>query len=357
MAKLQSILISAALACAVLFTTTACESLYDNELDCSTKIRFEFRKHRQALQSVSGSAADVFASTVGSVHLFVYDAESGELVLEQFENTANLKTESELHIGSGTERCYLPVNLGAGTYRIVAWCGLDENDRNNAFSLREGTATRSEDRYDECSVLLSDGQPVHTEKYESVYHGSAENITVPPDGSTLVPVTLTKDNNDIAVWVQHTSAVFSPEDYEVVYTDANGSMRFEDNTMTRNDRLEYRPYTTSLLASSTEYNGSLVEAGALVAHISTSRLMAAHRNDARLEVRNREGETVFSIPFIQYLLEMQTFTSDGQYYLDCEDSYNCSFYLSGESGLWTPAMIIINNWVRVPDQSGSIGGE
>ena len=110
------------------------------------------------------------------------------------------------------------------------------------------------------------------------------------------------------------------------------------------------------MTSSTEYNGSLVEAGALVAHISTARLMAAHQKDARLEVRNREGNTVFSIPFIQYLLEMQTFTSDGQYYLDCEDTYQCSFYLTGENGLWMPARIIINNWVRVPDQTGSISG-
>lgn len=338
----------------LLMATTSCELIYEGESDCSTKIKFEFRKHRQALQATGGRAADVFASTVGSVHLFIYDAESGELVSEQFVETDRLKTETELNIGTGSERCYLQLDLEPGTYRFVAWCGLDGNDRNNAFSLTGGTSRSG--GYAECRVTLADGQPVHREKYEAVYHGAIDNISVRRDGS-VIPIELTKDTNDIAVWIQHTTEVFAQGDYEVVYTDANGYMKFEDNTLTRDDRLEYHPHATSLLTSSTEYNGYPVEAGALVAHISTSRLMAAHKGDARLEVRNRKGDTVFSIPFIQYLLEMQTFTSDGQYYLDCEDSYNCSFYLAGDGGMWTPAMIIINNWVRVPDQSDSIGGE
>lgn len=340
----------------ILFATASCDSIYDNELDCSTKIKFVFQKHRQALQSVNGKVANVFDTTVETVHLFIYDAESGELVFEQFTTTNHLKTESELNIGTGSERCYLPVNLEAGDYHIVAWCGLHEDDQSNAFMLHE-EGTRS--GYAACSVKRSEqtGQPVHEEKYEGLYQGMVARVSVNDNGTTIIPVELTKNTNDIAVWVQHASMTFAEGDYEVVYTDANGTMNFEDNRlMQEEDVLEYRPYATSLLTSSTEYNGSLVEAGALVAHISTARLMAAHQKDARLEVRNREGNTVFSIPFIQYLLEMQTFTSDGQYYLDCEDTYQCSFYLTGENGLWTPARIIINNWVRVPDQIGSISG-
>ena len=134
-------------------------------------------------------------------------------------------------------------------------------------------------------------------------------------------------------------------------------MKFDSNDVTKENTLQDLPHTSSLLNVDSEYNGSTVKAGALIAHISTSRLMAGHSEDARLEVRNKEGKTVFSIPFIQYVTEMQPFTKDYQYYLDCEDTYNCSFYLSGENELWTPYCIIINNWVKVPDQSDSIGGE
>lgn len=340
----------------MLCAAVSCERIFDDEQDCSPTIKFEFRKHRQALQSVNGKPADVFGATVESVHLFVYDAQSGQLVLEEFADAGRLRSEASLGIGPGSDKCCLPVGLEPGTYRLVVWCGLDETDQNNAFAL--GSAARAAGDYEWCSVKRSDsdGQPVADAKYDAIYHGAIAEVTVKGAGE-VIPVELTKDTNEIAVWVQHTTALFDQGDYEVVYTDANGTMRFDDNTVVGNERLEYRPYNTSMLTAETEYNGSLVEAGALVAHLSTARLVATHQDDARLEVRNRDGATVFSIPFIKYLLEMQTFTSDRQYYLDCEDTYNCSFYLSGDGDRWMPAMIIINNWVKVPDQSGSIGGE
>ena len=351
--------------CAILFSfllgASSCDDsfIYEDEKDCSTKVQFVFKKHRQVFHSLADKEQDVFSSTVGSVHLFVYDSETGDLVFEKTEKTDNLSTASELGLGSATDRCFMSVNIKPGTYRFVAWCGLDENDTNNAFYLTETRAGTN--RYSECRLKLSEatGMPVNHEKYDGLYHGvvhSAE-VSVHQNGTQVIPVELTKNTNDIAVWVQHTSAMFDNGDYEVVYTDANGSLKFEDNSVSRNDRLEFHPHTTSILTAQTEYNGALVEAGAMVAHLSTSRLMEAHKDDARLEVRDRDGNTVFSIPFIQYVLQMQTFTSDAQYYLDCEDTYNCSFYLTGgteQGGVWSPAMIIINNWVMVPQQNGEL---
>lgn len=370
MRKLQYILLKSLVFSSVLFAAVSCERIFEGEQDCSTdstKIKFEFRKHRQALQSVNGRVADVFDSEVASVHLFVYNAESGQLVFEKFERTENLKTEAEMNIGTGSDKCYMPVDLEPGTYKLVVWCGLDENDQSNAFELDK--TTRGTEEYEACNVKLTENPavPVHDGKFDALFHGKVDNVTLTEPGE-VIPLQLTKNTNDIAVWVQHLSASFGSGEYEVVYTDANGSMKFEDNTLAGNEKLEYHAHTTSILSTETEYNGDLVQAGALVAHISTSRLSAAHKEDAKLEVRNRSGETVFSIPFIKYLLEMQTFTSDGQYYLDCEDTYYCSFYLSGggnsggggddeddEGERWFPARIIINNWVRVPDQTDSVG--
>lgn len=364
MFNIKSFLLSIAIIGSI-FGLSSCNDsfIFEGEGDCasSTSVQFVFKKHRQALHSVPGRESDAFYSTVSSVHLFVFDETTDELVFEKIEKTENLKSAAELGYGTGTDRCYLPLDLKPGKYRMVAWCGLDESDHNNAFNLTDGSRAL---RYKECSVKF-DGdmsRPVSHEKYESIYHGSLGSVEITANNgeNRVFPIALTKDNNDIAVYVQHTSASFAEGDYTVVYTDANGSMHFDDNSLTSTDKLEYHPHSTSILTSSTEYNGDKVEPGALVAHISTSRLMNANKNDARLEVRDREGRTVFSIPFIQYLLEMQTFTSDGQYYLDCEDTYNCSFYLSGDNGkdesgeYWVPARIIINNWVKVPDQNENV---
>lgn len=354
MTKLKSISI-AALLFTFLLATTSCDNLvYEDEGDCTPKVQFVFKKHRQALNAIEGRASDVFYSTVGSVHLFVYDAETGELVYDKHEKTENLKSAAELSIGSGADKCFMPVKLPKGKYRLVAWCGLNDDDNNNAFRLN---AVDTRTAYSACSVKLDEqtGRPVNAEKYESLYHGCVREveISVGPEGQ-IIPIELTKNTNEIAVWVQHTSQTFAEGDYEVVYTDANGTMKFEDNAVPEGERLEYHPYKTSLLTTTTEYNGAEMETGALVAHISTARLMEAHSNDARLEVRTKEGQTVFSIPFIKYVLQLQTFTNDGQYYLDCEDAYNCSFYLTGENGAWMPARIIINNWVVVPEQNSTM---
>lgn len=339
----------------IFLATTSCDDsfIFDGEGDCTPHVQFVFKKHRHALGQIPGRETDAFYSVVESVHLFIYDANTGELVFDKAEKTENLKSAIDLDLGDNSDRCYMPVDLAPGEYRMVAWCGFDENDSNNAFRL---TSQSAAERYSQCEVKLAQTNlPVHNEKYDAAYHGmKIVDINFDSDSQQIIPIELTKNTNDIAVWVQHASKTFSEGDYEVVYTDANGTMHFEDNSMLSRDRLEYHPHTTSLLTANTEYNGAEMETGALVAHLSTSRLMEAHKNDARLEVRAKDGQTVFSIPFIKYVLNLQTFTNNDQYYLDCEDTYNCSFYLTGESGTWMPARIIINNWVVVPSQNSDI---
>lgn len=336
---------------AILMGATSCDNnlVYEDAGDCTPKVQFVFKKHRQALHSISGREADAFYSSVESVHLFVYDAQTGQLVLDRTARTEELQSAAELNLGSSHDKCFMPVDLEPGKYNFIAWCGLDESDNNNAFHLTENS---SRGRYAECRVKLSEqsGQPLNVEKYDGLYHGTIEVEVTLEQESQIIPIELTKNTNDIAVWVQHATKSFSEGDYEVVYTDANGSMKFEDNTVNWERKLEYKAHTTSILSTSTEFNGEEMETGALVAHISTSRLMESHKDDARLEIRSKDGETVFSIPFVKFVLELQDLSKDNQYYLDCEDTYNCSFYLSGESGTWVPSHIIVNNWTKVPDQ-------
>lgn len=332
----------------LLFLTlaTACDNsfIFDSEGDCSTKVKFVFTKNRQALQSKYGVGPDAFSHTVESVHLFVFDDESGDLVLEKYESVDNL-----------IDGCMMPVDLENGQYTFVAWCGLDSNDENNAFELQHNY-TRADG--DGCRVkMTSDLEPVHDRKYDALYHGRVSKVTVNnADTDRIIELPVVKNTNDIAIWIQNPDASFSTEKFEVNYEDANGVIHFTDNSIVSEDeRLRYRPHTTSVLTTETEYNGDKVQSGALISHISVSRLMAHHSDDARIVVRDGEGREVFSVPFIKYVLQMQEFTDgeakDDQWYLDCEDTFHCSFYLAGAAdGTWVATRIIINNWVVVPKQ-------
>ena len=330
-----------------LFATSSCSDsfLFDDEGDCRMKVKFEFKRNREALQSKNGIGPDAFTNTVTSVHLFVLDANTGDLIFEKTEDAENL-----------IDGCIMPVDLEPGEYNFIAWCGLDSNDENNAFELQHNYVSRgAEDKL--VLKLGADNEPVHEAKYDAVYHGITKNFKVTYDNiGETVTVPVVKDTNDINVWIQHPYASFQEGDYTVSYEDANGEISFTDNSLMSEERkLVYKPYDTQLLQSNTEYNGEMMESGAMIAHLSVSRLMAGHSEDARIVIRNKNGVEVFAIPFIKFVLALQTFTKPGtnmddQWYLDCEDTYNCSFYFTGYDQTWTAFRIIVNNWVVVPGQ-------
>lgn len=343
--KVVSTISSAAMLLLFMLMTACSDSfIFDGEGDCSTNVKFVFTSNRQALQAPSGVGPDAFSASVSSVHLFVFDQETKELVTEKFASTGEL-----------TDGCMMPLVLPAGEYTLVAWCGLDSNDENNAFELQH-TYARGDN--DNCHVkMVSDYEPIHSQKYDALYHGRVSHVSISNEtiGKTIeLPVI--KNTNDIAIWIQNPDATFDNDEFSVSYEDANGVLHFEDNSIISEDnRLRYHPHTTSVLNTETEYNGDKVQSGALISHISVSRLLDSHKDDAKIVVRNREGKEVFTLPFIKYVLQMQTFTDgnkkNDQWYLDCEDTYHCSFYLAGEGdGTWLATRIIINNWVVVPTQ-------
>ena len=326
--------------------------IYENEGDCRTKVKFEFTKHRQALQTKDGVGPDAFASTVTSVHLFVLDAESGDLVFEKTENADNL-----------IDGCMMPVDLDPGEYTFIAWCGLDSNDENKSFELQHNYKSRGGD--DKLAIkMASESEPIHKAKYESVYHGISRNVKLDNNNvGSVVTVPVIKDTNDINVWIQHPYASLDKGEYYVVYEDANGEINFTDNSiMSEEKRLEYKAYDTQILQTNTQYNGEEMESGAMISHLSVSRLMANHAEDARIVIRNKNGTEVFAMPFIKYVLALQTFTQPGtdkdhQWYLDCEDTYDVSIFFTGYDQTWGDFRIIVNNWVYVPEQGWEFNGD
>ena len=83
---------------------------------------------------------------------------------------------------------------------------------------------------------------------------------------------------------------------------------------------------------------------AAVAEFTVGRLVLGHH--PRLTVTNQRGETIFSIPLIDYALLVKGYYNrdmDDQEYLDRQDEYNMVFFLD-ENDRWMNAYIYINSW-------------
>lgn len=321
---------------------TACNSIFDEEGDCTPYYFVRFVYDMNMLR------ADAFATQVGSVDLYVFEAGTGKYV-------THLSDKGEA-LASGSYR--MPLNLAPGKYEFIAWCGLADN--NGDFSVAQ-TVAQPEDLI--CTMARSQGADgAYSERnLHAVFHGTAEVELPDTEGEHTVTVFLTKDTNNINLSLQHTAGPLDPDRFEVTMTDENGLMA-HDNSLLADELITYRPWslrsgtldvTTRDEAAGTDGSSSSGngEAGFLIAELSTARLMANH--NPRITIMDKqEGKVVFSIPFVQWALMLRSANHANmgdQEYLDREDEYNLMVFLAdnaddGEKESWVAVSIYINGW-------------
>lgn len=325
----RTMILVAVLCCA------SCDSIYDDEGDCDPRYFVRFVYDMNMLY------ADAFAAQVGSVDLYVFDAETGEYVAHFAEKGTPLTT--------GSYR--MSLDLKAGKYDFIAWCGLADNEED--FALRNVIA-KPEDL--QCAMARSydEGVAYSSRNLHSLFHGSLTVELPDEEGDHIYTVKLTKDTNNINLSLNHAAGPLDPNRFEVTMTDENGLMAY-DNSLMADEPIEYRPWSlrggtldmgeVSALAEDEE-SGSR-EAGFLVAEISTARLIA-NRN-AQINIVDKEkGKTVFSIPLVKWALMLRSANHakmGEQEYLDREDEYNLMVFLADDNKEgWMAMYIVINGW-------------
>ena len=117
---------------------SACDSvIYDNEGDCTVTYRLKFRYDRNM------KWADAFANEVGSVNLYAFD-KNGTLVWQQSEHGEALAADGYS----------MRLDLPAGEYSLIAWCGL-KNDGATAESFSVPAATIGTTRPDDLTCTMA----------------------------------------------------------------------------------------------------------------------------------------------------------------------------------------------------------
>jgi len=339
-------LTAAVLCCAM----ASCGAVYEYEGDCSVTYRLNFRYERNM------SWADAFAREVGSVHLYAFDT-GGTLVWQQTERGDALAADDYA----------MTLDLPAGDYRLVAWCGL-ENDggRGESFSVPEARVGVT--RIEELQCRLNreyDGTAAWCgEKLQPLFHGLCD-VSLPADddgGEYDYTMDLTKDTNHVRVILQHLSGEdVNVKDFTFRIEEENGLMNY-DNRLLPDEMITYRAYDTK---SGTAWLGvddypemkkgrsaapaAVTSVSVAIADLSIARLVEGRKTF--LTVETVDGVTAACIPLTDYALLLKDGYDEvmsDQDYLDRQDEYTLTFFLD-EHEKWIGTSIIINSWKLVLD--------
>lgn len=338
-------------------STASCEDIFEDEGDCDVthRVKFVYDKNLKW--------ADAFPSEVKSVNLYVYDS-NGVFVKK--------------YLGRGEElsnpNYYITLDLPADDYRLVAWCGLEnEGAAEESFSVPEPVAGVSRIEELTCRLNAENTPPATLSRdndsedsgiYYSdkrlyfLYHGMLD-ITLEDnhDGKTYDHIiNLTKDTNHIRIILQELSndEGLNAEDYEISIESANGLLGF-NNELLGNATIKYTPWSqvSDVIGVGRIETGSgeIKYVKGLVADLSVSRMMASQLNDMVLTIRdaNSKENIIARVPIIQYALLSREYyeiayghVMDNQEFLDREDEFVMTFFLY--QNRWMDSYIDILQW-------------
>ncbi len=355
----HSLLLLAAVCCLV----SSCDNMvYDGEGDCSVPpvppatpatycVKFRYDKNLKW--------ADAFAHEVKSVHLYAFDME-GTLVWHRSERGDALAADDYA----------MTLDVPAGDYRLVAWCGLDnDGERAESFTVpevREGV-TRIEQL--KCSLNRmrdASGGAYSDGRLYPLFHGMRD-VKLPADdngGSYTYTMELTKDTNHIRVILQNLSGEeVRAEDFTYRIEEENGLMNY-DNKLLPDEIITYWPKLSAGSASlgfddypelgkrsqsaAAPQSRAVLVVNVAVADFFIGRLVPGRRTFLRInEARSGNNELVADISITDFALMLK----DGYYgddmtdedYLDRQDEYELVLFLD-ERRQWIGTSIIINSW-------------
>ena len=314
--------------------------LYEEEGDCSVHYRLKFRYDKNL------KWADAFANEVSSVHLYAFDP-SGVLAWRQ-EEQIDLSTADSYSMS---------LDLPAGDYRLLAWCGLrNDGKRDESFSVPEVSIGRTRIEEVQCALnrMYDEAGAYSDERLYRLFHGSMDvSLPTDEDGGTYdYTMPLTKNTNHIRIIMQHLSGEdVNKDDFTFRIDDENGLMA-HDNELMDDENITYRPWDIQNVEAGTDNDDRRAVSGmkGLVADFTVGRLIETHRDKMVLAITNSEGRTVARIPVIDYALmgkeyyeEEYNYPMDEREFLDRLDECVMTLFLD-ENQQWVACSIQILSW-------------
>lgn len=340
-ALIRNVAAKVCMASVCLLAMSSCDSwLYEEEGDCSVYYRLKFRYDKNL------KWADAFANEVSSVHLYAFDP-AGVLAWQKAER-----------IVQGTAEDYsMLLDLPAGDYRLIAWCGLrNDGEREESFSVPEARVGETRMEQIQCALNRErDEAGAYSEAHlYRLFHGTLD-VSLPANedgGSYDYTMYLTKNTNHVRVILHHLSGEdVKEEDFIFRIDDENGLMAY-DNELMPDENINYRPWDILSTEAGTDKDGTRAVSNVkgLAADFTVGRLIETHREKMMLTVTTKEGKTVARIPVIDYALmgkeyyeKEYSYPMDEREFLDRLDECVMTLFLD-ENLNWVSSVIQILSW-------------
>lgn len=307
------------------------------------------------LNSCSVINDDLDPCPEGVVLRFVYDynmefanafpAQVDCLTLLVFDQSGNyIKTITETSSVLADENWRMTIDLPSGkTYRFVAYGGLE--CEKSSFHFVDQPAVGS--NYSSLEVAMNDncidadpGVNLH-----ALFYGNLD-LTVPAGATTYTEgtVKMIRDTNSIRILLQNVDySPVNPDDFNFEITADNTLMGCDNAVIPTPEGITYSPWSVGQNSVGTDEDNDKVTVA--YAEFSVARLIEGA--PVRLNITNNtQGNSVLSIPLINYLLLLKSDhykNMDSQEYLDRENHWDIILFLN--EGRWVDTHIIINDWV------------
>lgn len=298
---------------------TSCDGIiYDEEGDCEVTYQVKFR------YDMNMKFADAFAHEVKSVKLYAFDAATQQLVWQSSEEKV-----------VNAENFVIEMDVPAGSYKLLAWCGLMNGE---SFTLQDDLSCQLNRSYD------AEGKAFVDKDLFPLFHGALECNLPDEPGVHTVTMSLTKNTNVVRVVLQHLSGEpIDKNQFSFCITDTNGWID-ADNNLLPDEQVTYCAWCKENVSAGME-NRTITEVNGVLAELTVARLVKGQK--PMLVITNNEtGQEVVRIPLIDMALLIKgNYNRDmsDQEYLDRQDEYNMVFFLD-EGEIWMNAYIYINSW-------------
>lgn len=317
----------------------SCDSvIYDNQKECVLKYLVRFKYDRNL------KFADAFAHEVNQVTLYVIDG-TGNVVWQKTESGERLAAEDYA----------MEVDVPPGDYNLLAWCSSENPTTFTTASSQTATDLKTQFH----TESMEDGFLHIRASLDRLYHGYVADVNFPDtiEGNFVYTVPLTKDTNHIMVALQQLDG--EPLDKDLVefeITDDNVCLNWDNEPILGHKATYHQWYKETITAdmspqaliSRANDEEEVNSFAGVIAEMTTSRLMADHKDTARLRVyRSDTGETIANIRLIDALLLVMNYDHrkelTAQQYLDYKDDYSLIFFLDANHK-WLGGMIQIESW-------------